>query len=157
MPLKLNVGLSQKVGAANYGSRGASVAFEVELEAEAVHDPDRLQGRIRLLWELARAAVEEELSKSAKQPATGIASANGQPSSSPASGDEDGDGYRDEGPPIVRPATNGQVRAIWGLAKRRGVNLPSLLRDRFRVDLPEELSLPAASSLIDELKANGER
>jgi hypothetical protein len=44
------------------------------------------------------------------------------------------------------------VKAIRGIAKRSGVNLGSLLRERFHVERPEDLSLPAASSLIDELK-----
>jgi hypothetical protein len=52
----------------------------------------------------------------------------------------------------VRPATPAQVNAIYGLAKRRKLNLADLLRSRFTVRRPEDLSLPAASALIDELK-----
>ena len=41
--LKLNVGLSRKIGEANYGSRGASVNLEVELESGLVTQPEQLQ------------------------------------------------------------------------------------------------------------------
>jgi hypothetical protein len=36
MPLKLNVGLSRKIGEENYGSRGASVNLELELDAGCI-------------------------------------------------------------------------------------------------------------------------
>lgn len=61
MPLKLNVGLSRKVGEPNFGSRGASVHLELELDSALVTEPDRLRDRIRSLFQLVRAAVDEEL------------------------------------------------------------------------------------------------
>ena len=71
MPLKLNVGLSRKVGEANYGSRGASVNLELELDSAIVSEPGRLQERIRQMFALAKQSIDEELHHSA-----GVAAAN---------------------------------------------------------------------------------
>ncbi len=81
MPLKTNVGVSRKVADNNYGSRGASVNLEVELDSSLIQEPERLQERIRQLFRLAQQAIDEELSR---QQAGGTAShatngtANGQ-------------------------------------------------------------------------------
>ena len=78
MPLKLNVGLSRKVGQANYGSRGASVNVELELDSTLVQRPDELHGRIRQLFVLARDAVDEELQADARHNgAAPVANGNG--------------------------------------------------------------------------------
>ena len=58
MPLKLNVGLSRKVGEPNYGSRGASVNLELELDSAIVSEPDRLQERIRQMFHLAKDSID---------------------------------------------------------------------------------------------------
>ncbi|MBW3596969.1 MAG: hypothetical protein KY475_06805 [Planctomycetes bacterium] len=58
---------------------------------------------------------------------------------------------------LARPATAGQVRVIVGMAKRRGVHLGNLLREQFHVERAEDLSVPAASSLIDALKRDHAR
>ena len=67
--LKLNVGFTKKVGEANYGSRGAAVNLELELDSSLVGDADRLKERIRQLFGLAKASVDEELAAGAGQPA----------------------------------------------------------------------------------------
>ena len=59
--LKLNVGLSRKVGEPNYGSRGASVNVEMELESALASDAAKLQERIRQLFDVVRASLLEEL------------------------------------------------------------------------------------------------
>ena len=38
--LKLNAGISRKVGEPNYGSRGATVHLELEVESHLIQDPD---------------------------------------------------------------------------------------------------------------------
>ena len=149
--LKLNVGLSRKVGEANYGSRGASVHLELEVESTLAADAKTLQERIRSLFRLARSSVDEELA--------GHASA-----SSPAdNGQANGHAGNGNGAtrPTARPATASQVRAIHAIAGRLGLDLTGELRSRYGVGYPEQLSITQASELIDALKAqpagNGSR
>ena len=64
MPAKLNIGLSRKIGEENYGSRGASVNLEVELDSGMISDSQLLRDRMRSLYAMARQSVEEELRRS---------------------------------------------------------------------------------------------
>ncbi len=59
--IKLNAGFSRKVGEPNYGSRGASVNVDLELESALMQDPEKLHEKIRALFAIARKAVDEEL------------------------------------------------------------------------------------------------
>jgi hypothetical protein len=52
--IKLNAGFSRKVGEPYYGSRGASVNVELELESGLIGDPDALMGRMRQLFAIAK-------------------------------------------------------------------------------------------------------
>ena len=56
--IRLNVGLSRKIGQANYGSKGGSVNLEVEV---ADLDQNKLRESIHRLFNLAKESLEEEL------------------------------------------------------------------------------------------------
>ena len=71
--IKLNAGFSKKVGEPNFGSRGASVNVDLEVESALIDQPEALQERIRRLFLLARKAVEDELN------GNGNGNANGKP------------------------------------------------------------------------------
>lgn len=146
--LKLNVGFTKKVGEANYGSRGAAVNLELELDSGLVGDADRLKERIRQLFGLAKASVDEEL---AVVPAQSVRNShpeaqhngNGQ-----TSGQQPNSRRRDG----TRSATASQVRALNAIADRRKLDLSGLLTERFQIHNPTGLTITEASSLIDELK-----
>jgi len=59
--IKLNAGFSRKVGEANYSSRGASVNVDLELESVLIQEPEKLHEKIRVLFAIAKKAVDEEL------------------------------------------------------------------------------------------------
>jgi hypothetical protein len=53
----------------------------------------------------------------------------------------------------TRPATPGQVKAIYAIARAQHADLEALLKDDHGVDRPEDLSLAEASKFIDQIKA----
>ena len=137
MPMKLNVGLNQKRGEPNYGSRGASFQVEVEIDSSVAIDPRRLRERARALYAIARKAIDEELD-----------------------GGEaiEVNGSRREARQISTPgttmATAGQVRAVFAICRSQDLNPFDLVQNRFGRKRIEDLSIREASCLIDELKRN---
>lgn len=149
MPLKVNVGLTKKLGEANYGSRGASVNVEMELESTLVSEPGKLQERIRQLFVVVRSSLAEELN--------GNANGNGAKPTTNGN-DTNGHGPADHNPARNgherphRPATQSQVKALHAITKSKGLNLGDLLRNQFSVRKADDLSIGEASTLIDQLK-----
>ena len=149
MPLKLNVGLNKKIGESNYGSRGASVNVELELDGGLVNEPGKLQERIRQLFGVVRASLAEELNGNGQKPNGPVPPPQNNGN---GTGQRSGDGQKTQ----PRPATQSQVRAISAIAKRLQIDLNDLLRTRFHVKRAQDLSIKQASQLIDELNGNKE-
>jgi hypothetical protein len=154
MPLKLNVGLARKLGEANYGSRGASINLELELDSSLVSEPAKLQERIRQLFGLVKSSLVEELngghapaSQRANDSDAGSPSKNNSPAGRAS-------GQRGTPP---RSATQSQVKAIFAIARSQGLDLAALLQERFQVSRPDALTIQEASQLIDHLKNSGDR
>ena len=137
--LKLNVGFNRKVGEANYGSRGAAVHLELELDSSLVGDAGKLKERIRQLFILAKESVDDELHGTTAHTEQG----NGQRAN--------GHAAHSQRRQPARKATASQVRAIFSIADRNDIALADKLRADFGVDTPDQLSIAEASSLIQEL------
>ena len=218
MPMKLNVGFSRKVGEPNYGSRGASIHLEVELDSGVLCDPDNMRACVHRLYALARQSVNDELQrpddsvaqelvsgenpgKASPEPVVHRESCNerncserhqqqdaehgsvghGQPHPSrPANGRANGASNNSAVHAVSRstePATNGdtshrngsanghtnrievaratqsQIRAIFAITKRQGLDPHTVISERFRVHRMEDLTIREASAIIDELKS----
>ena len=141
MPLILTVSQSKKIGEPNFGSKGASVTLQIEVDSSLASNPSQLQQQIGELFQQSRPAVEQELFGRDATPA--------EPHNGPPRTNENGNGSRSND----RRATHSQVRAIHAIANRQKINLVPLLSQRFQVGRPEDLSISEASQLIDSLKS----
>ena len=146
MPLKLNIGLSKKIGQPDYGSLGASCHVEVELDAALLqNDLDGFHRHVRSVFVACQQAVNDELSRHSESPATSHGN-NGQSNgNATAQGSNNGTSYR---------ASDKQLN----YAQRLASQIPNLGRLELLVDQMfnksiNDLSGFEASSLIDQLKA----
>jgi hypothetical protein len=168
MPMKLNVGVSRKMGLPDYGSVGASCNLEMELDAGLLErDLDGFQARIRGAYIAAHQAVHDELArlqapgevKTAPLPpaATVNKRANGDHR---ANSHTNGNGtiakVQSDRPHTRKAATASQVKAILVIAHKQDTDLVGLLRQEFDVERPQDLTLRQASQLIDLLKGSVE-
>jgi hypothetical protein len=152
VPLRLNVGVSRKVGLPDYGSIGASCNVEVEVDSALIdHDLDAFHARVRDVYVAAHQAVHDELAR-LQAP---VEAPHQAPAPTASNGQSTSNGYTDRPLPARsrprRPATENQVRAIRSIAARQHADLDGLLRDH-GVGRPEDLSIRQASELIDALK-----
>jgi hypothetical protein len=148
MPMKLQVGASRKIADGHYGSRGASVGLEIELDGSLVLDAATLQERIRQLFYLVRQSLAEQLSGAGASPGDHTPTKNKKPSApngSPANG------RRRNG--LVRPATSAQIKALQAITQQQGVDLSAILRQHYGLERPEDLSVELASDLIGSLRS----
>ena len=201
MPVKLNIGLSRKVGEPNYGSRGASIHLEVELENGVLNDPAAMRDHVQDLYALARQSVDDELQRPADEALVDLMPAeqqaqrptNGHSNNGHASNGRHADGNgihrqaharrpangslknanNSSAGRLLEPATNGdtnhrnghtnrievaratqsQIRAIFAITKRQGLDPHKVISERFRVHRMEDLTIREASAIIDELKS----
>jgi hypothetical protein len=140
MPLRLNAGLSKKIGEQNYGSKGASVNVQMELDSSLIQEPAKLKERIAQLFTLVRSSLNDELNGNGNGHSPGNGKANGQAAQPAATS-----------APKVRPATQSQVRAIQTICRDKDINLTGLLSG-YGVAKAEELNIKQASEAIDKLK-----
>ena len=135
--LRLNAGCSRKVGEPNYGSRGASLNIELEVESNLIGNPEALMDRIREVFRLAQRSVDQELKRN------GAADTDYRTPTRK----EQNQGNS------VRPVTSSQCRAIRAICRQQQVDADRLVLDVFGVSAVEELTIREASSLIDDLKS----
>ncbi|MFH5804356.1 hypothetical protein [Alienimonas sp. DA493] len=148
--LKLNVGLSRKVGQPDYGSKGAMVNVEVELTADLLKDHERLRRQVRGIFGVIRETVDGELGVATGRNGGGRLA--GPPSTGgPAANGSSGNGHASNGRGSL-PCTEKQVRALHAFSRKAGVELTEELRRRFGLTTAEELSRRQASEAIDGLK-----
>ena len=145
MPLKLSVGLARKVGQPDYGSLQSSCYVEFELDSGILQrDLEAFHQKVQNAYAACSTAVHNELARQ-QTPDEPVP----KPEHHRNGNGQGGNGQGNRSTP--RPATNSQVRALWAITNRQGVQLPQLLQNRFRVGKPEELSIADASTLIDAL------
>lgn len=145
MPLKLNLGLSKKIGLPDYGSLGASCHVELELDSNLLqNDFDAFHRHVRNAYAACHQAVQDEL---VRQQPESVAPGNGHGRASDPN--HQGGNGRAKG----RKATASQIRAIHAMINRQGLDLLPTLRQRCGVDYAEDLSITEASQFIDALKA----
>ena len=157
--LKLNAGVSKKVGLPGFSSASASCTIEAELDSSLLQDHEGFQIVVQRAYASCEKAVQDQIARltnedpsDASQPPE-IVEVRTAPTITGASVNRIPTAQFST-QPSPRPATASQVKAIRAIAARRKVDLVGLLRERFGLTTADELGIRQASSLIDELKGD---
>ena len=162
MPLKLNVGLSKKIGLPDYGSLGATCHVEVELDGFLIqNDLDAFHRHVANAYTACRQAVLDELARHqqpvANPDAISVAErmpTASQPSSRSASnGNGNGHTNGNGTAPQISAKQRNYVNNLSGQIDGLGAHGADALAERMFDKTVANLSSFEASALIDQLKA----
>ena len=146
MAAKLSVGLQKKLGLPGYSSIGASCHVEFEVETSLMES--NLEGfhqKVHSAYSACQQAINEQLARyQSKSP-------NFNDPSRPQLNVQINPNAQQVRQESSR-ATRNQIRSIFAIARNQGLDPLQIVRTRFNLDLPEDLTNREASSLIDELK-----
>ena len=163
--LKLHAGVSKKVGLPGFSSASASCTIEAELDSSLLQDREGFQIVVQRAYQSCEKAVQDQIARLTSDGQSDASQPRVQPQEVvevrttptingatvtriPAA--------QFTNQPSPRPATASQVKAIRAIAARRKIDLVGMLRERFGLTTADELGIRQASSLIDELKSDGE-
>jgi hypothetical protein len=160
--MKLNVGVSRKLGLPNFGSVGASCNLELELDATLLErDLDAFQARIRGAYVAAHQAVHDELERlrtltGSRPQAPAWTSERGQSRNGYDGENRNGNSRRFQEAPSLdgQPATPNQIKAILAIARKQNTDVGTWLRQEYRVEQAADLTIRQASEVIDLLKSS---
>ncbi|MFM8282784.1 MAG: hypothetical protein ACKOCW_04420 [Planctomycetaceae bacterium] len=156
--LKLNAGISKKVGLPGFSSASASCHVEAELDSSLLQDHEGFQVVVQRAYQSCEKAVQDQIARltsDASEPSQPqeVIEVRTAPTVSGASVSRiPTTQFTNQHSP--RPATASQVKAIRAIAARRKIDLVGLLRERFGLTTADELGIRQASNLIDELKSD---
>ena len=159
MPLKVNVGLSKKVGLPDYGSLGASCHVEYEADASLLNtDLEGFQRQVKNAYIACRQAVQDELQRHQATDPAMQGNRNAAPAGRNGAGAQRSNGSvspQANGPPRTngRKATASQVRALEAIGNRLQLNINEWLHEKYGIRVAAEMSIADASAAIDELNS----
>jgi hypothetical protein len=157
MAVQVSVGLQKKVGLPEFGSLGASCHIEFEIDRSLLdHDLDGFHEKVSDAFIACKQAVNDQLALANENAVKTVvqdevkSARDVQPSANKPNGYAGGNGHPQR--PQIGTVTQSQLRAIHAISRRSSLDAASLLKERFKVDRPEALSIREASELIDHLK-----
>ena len=159
MPLRINLGVSEKRGLPEYGSIGASCGVEFEAEASLLQtDPEAFHRHVRNAYSACRQAVQDELARHRQvqeSPASQPQAAT-QPTPGPVSQPANSDGNQNSGCGNGHSVSEKQLIYIQRLARQiegLGVGRLDTIAQKMFDKPTAALSSMDASGMIDTLKA----